>query len=192
MDMIRAKWSDYYDRRKTMGCGGCPGKKKANINPSANPGAPIANSQLQGSQDPMILMLYQGPGSGKVTLRGQITGTRYIFHSDTPKYVMTADAELFLRHSRNGKPDFLLVQKPQEEPRVTLPVEFEGEPVEPEFPEMPGSSRKASDMTIPEITEAAVDAGPELLLQWLEEERAGKKRKGVLKVLEAALELQPA
>ncbi|KKM76159.1 hypothetical protein LCGC14_1382930, partial [marine sediment metagenome] len=193
MEMIRAKWTDYYDRRKTMGCGGCPKGGKAKINPSANPNAVVANSQLQGSQEPLTLLAYQGPGSGKVTLRGAVTNTRYIFHPDTPKYVMTDDAEIFLGRSRNGKSDFVVVQRSQEKPRVTLPVQFEGEPVEPEFPEMPGRDpRKVDDMTIPEITDAVVDAGLALLLQWLEEERAGKKRKGALKALEAALELQPA
>lgn len=47
-------------------------------------------------------------------------------------------------------------------------------------------------MTIPEIAEAVVDAGPDLLLQWLEEERAGKNRKGAIRLLETTLELQPA
>ena len=106
---------------------------------------------------------------------------------------MTEDAEVFLGRSRNGVPDFLIVQKPEEKPRVSLPVEFEGPPVRPEFPEMPGRDpRNSSDMTIAEITEAIVDAGPEVLLQWLEEERTGKNRKGALTVLQSALELQPA
>ena len=190
--MIRAKWTDYYDRRKTMACGGCPKGSKANINPTANPNAVVANSQLQGSQEPLTLLIYQGPGSGKVTLRGPVTNTRYIFHPETPKYVMTDDAAIFLGRARNGKRDFVRVERPQEKPRVTLPVQFEGEPVEPEFPEMPGSSRKASDMTIPEIADAVVDERPDVLLQWLEEERAGKNRKGAIRLLEATLELQPA
>lgn len=193
IELIRAKWSDYYKRRKTMGCGKCPGGQKANINPYANPGAAIANSSLQGSQAPLTLLAYQGPGSGKVTLRGPITGTRYIFHPDTPKYVMTDDAEVFLGRSRNGVPDFMIVQRPQEKPRVTIPVEFTKESAELDFPEMPGrDSREAGEMTISEITEAIVDARPELLLQWLEEERVGKNRKGAIRALEAALELQPA
>ncbi len=89
------------------------------------------------------------------------------------------------------------MQKQQAKPRISLAVEFEGEPARPEFPEMPGRDpRDAGDMTIPELVAASVDAEQRVLLQWLDEEQRGKQRIGALRVLKAALggepELQPA
>ena len=194
IDLIRTKWAEYYDRRKTRPCGSCPGGRKATVNSSANPGAPLSNAQLAGSSGPTTLLAYQGPGGGKVSLRGPVTGTMYIFHPNEPKYVLADDAEVFLGRSRNGVSDFIMISRPTEKPRVTIPVEFERDAVRPEFPEMPGRDpRKASDMTISQIALAVVDESPEVLLQWLEEERIGKNRKGAMRALEAALgEPQPA
>ena len=197
LKLIRTKWSDYYDRRKTMGCSKCPGGAKAQINPSANPGAMIANNEVETASGPMTILAYQGPGDGKVTMRGPISGQTYIFHRNEPKYVHSTDAEVFLGRSRKGKADFLIVQKQQAKPRISLAVEFEGEPARPEFPEMPGRDpRDAGDMTIPELVAASVDAEQRVLLQWLDEEQRGKQRIGALRVLKAALggepELQPA
>ena len=42
-------------------------------------------------------------------------------------------------------------------------------------------------MTIAQISSAAVDAEDSTLLQWLQEERAGKKRVGAIRILEDRL-----
>jgi len=58
----------------------------------------------------------------------------------------------------------------------------------PDFPEMPGPDpRKTDDMTIAQISSAAVDAEDAVLLQWLQEERAGKNRVGAIRILEEKL-----
>ena len=186
LKLIRRNWADYYERRKTMPCGGCPGKAKASINPSSNP---ALGAKMQAAlEGPMTLLAYQGPGEGKVTIRGPITNTVYVFHRNEPKYVISSDAEVLLGRSRKGKPDFLTVQKAPERQRIRVPVEITGPPVMPDFPEMPGPDpRKTDDMTIAQISSAAVDAEDAVLLQWLQEERAGKNRVGAIRILEEKL-----
>ena len=195
LGLIRDKWSDYYERRKSMGCSGCPNKARANVSNSANPGNPTAAVSVSAVSGATAILAYQGPGDGKINIRGPITGQVYLFHRNEPKYVMAEDAEAFLGRTRKGKPDFVIVQQKEEARPVRVSMQIEGAPQKPEFPEMPGPDpRDVGGMTIVQLTEAVVDAGPDLLLQWLEEERAGKNRKGALRVLEAALdsELQPA
>ena len=175
-----------------MGCGGCPTKARASVSNSANPGISMAAVSASESSGPMAILAYQGPGDGKINIRGPITNQVYVFHRNEPKYVMAEDAEIFLSRTRKGKPDFVIVQRQEEARPIRISVQVEGPSLRPEFPEMPGPDpRDVGGMTIVELSSAVLDVDERTLLQWLSEERADKARKGAIRAIESALEKRP-
>ena len=180
---LRKKWADYAKGRKTMGCGGCPGKRRVSLRP---PSADTPVVRLGDNPTEMIMLEYVGLRQGKVHARGQATGTYYKFRHGDQKYVFVSDAEYFLGISKKGKPDYVIVAQPSELPAAAPQTFTQSAVVEatapPELPrmempdEMPG--------TIKELKAALEKASDTSVLEWLRIERTDKKRKSAIKMLE--------
>jgi glycosyltransferase involved in cell wall biosynthesis len=180
---LRRKWSDYAEGRKQMGCRGCPGKRSVSLRP---PSLDTRSVQLGDDPTGMIMLEYVGIRKGKVHARGQVTGTYYKFRHGDQKYVFVSDAEHFLAISKKGKPDYVRVAEQSELPAAAPQTFVQSEVVEatapPELPkmeipdEMPG--------TVKALKGALEKASDASVLEWLRQERAGKKRKSAIKMLE--------
>ena len=190
-----------------MGCGGCPGKRRAVINRNKTGGQAMAMGSQDGNVEATKLIVYQGPES-KLRLRSDVDGRQfYTFKPGTQQYVHIEDAERFLGWVRDGKPDFLEVKSDVHaaERRIKVPMAFVDSPVSDEveqadFESMPGVVEhfaeagngvvlmEIKNLSIPRLKEAMLDVDDQILLQWLKDERGGRKRKGALKLLEQEFE----
>ena len=91
-----------------------------------------------------VLLVWDGPGPNRVSVRGPITGTAYRFKRGKPQYVDVADAEVLLQRLRKGgKPDFLLkggavTAKPQQAQKKTTPDSPQQPIHRPTLPKMVG------------------------------------------------------
>jgi glycosyltransferase involved in cell wall biosynthesis len=183
------KWRDYYEGRLTMACpGGCGDSRRS-------PRAP--NNQAIGGlgqqippEGEVVLVVYQGPETAPVTIKGPTTGTLYRVVHGERRMLFVADLSRpdgrgLLQRTRKGVPDFLLVDEPK--PAVQQPVEPTAAAKPPEFPaieDLPGPAiapqkRLISEMKYAAIYPAILDADRQTLLEWLAEERGSRNRKKV-------------
>lgn len=109
---IHDKWIDYYEGTKTMaGCAKCPGGI-INLPVSFNMYNTSNSAQGEKPSADMVLLEYQGPHAGPVTIRGGSTGAAYRFGNSgvhKQKYVWAADVKEFLERNYDGKPIFVEV-----------------------------------------------------------------------------------
>jgi len=180
------KWKDYAERKKTMPCGGCPGKRRVSIKKS-----PVKVS-VEELEEGAVLLEYQGPRTGKVHRRGPVTNAYYIFRHNQPRYVDSRDAEEFLKSLLKDGPEFVRIAKPTEiEPAV--PANFiQSEVIEAQRPmDLPSMEPSAPEMpgTIKELKSVINAQDKKTIYNWLEQEQNKEKpRKGALKFLKEKLD----
>ena len=140
----------------------------------------------------MVMLEYQGLRSGKVNIRGQVTGRYYKFSRGDQKYVFRSDAEHMLGVKRKGIPDFVMVAQPKELPTAKAQTFIQAKIVEaqkpPEFPKMfeePIISELPD--TVKDLKAALPDADDKTILEWLNQERKGKQRVTAIKLLEGEM-----
>lgn len=141
---IYSKYTPYYKGRLKMPCpGGCGGKRKSRL-PSRRFSAVKSPGSLIAPGTNAVLLVWDGPGPNRVSVRGPITGTAYRFKRGKPQYVDVADAEVLLQRLRKGgKPDFLLKEgavtaKPQQAQKKTTPDSPQQPIHRPTLPKMVG------------------------------------------------------
>lgn len=184
--LLRKKWNDYAKGKKTMPCGGCGPKRRVRIV------HPTVAQEKSVDPNEMVMLEYQGSRSGKVNIRGQVTGRYYKFSRGDQKYVFRSDADHMLGIKRKGIADFVMVAQPTELPAARPQTFIQAKIVEaqkpPEFPKM--FEEPVVDVmpdTVKDLKAALPGASDKTILEWLNQERKGKKRKTAIKLLEGEM-----
>ena len=211
-EYIYAKWQDYYKRRRSMPCGKCGGK--ARVPPSIAAASKQQDGTAAAKPQPrteVARLIYQGPSSAPISFRGPMSGVVYRFQPGQERMVFVEDLKTphgngFLERTRQGVPDFVLVQSRSAAPAAPASPAVAPERARPEFPTMPmpepetemdqsaefqepaqPSAPSILALTYSEIMRAVVDADRATLLQWLVDERSNRNRKRVVAAIEKRL-----
>ena len=189
VDWIRAKWLDYYEGRKQMPCGSCPGGSRS---------APFSKASIQAAalgtapkHDGAVLLAYQGPGPKRVNLRGPATDTIYQFKRGEFRYVDVRDANDFLGRQRaDGTHDFVGRQEalPPEAPpppKTGVPAKpFDDVPEMDDIPSRPPENWRLIASIDEEQAKQVVRSAPLDQFGWMiEAEKAGENRASVIGAL---------
>jgi glycosyltransferase involved in cell wall biosynthesis len=154
-DYIKKKWLPYYEGRIAMPCAGCPGSRKSRPPSQRVSSFNVASQSTVAPGTEAVMLIYDGPGAKRVSVRGPATGTAYRFKRGTPHYVDAADAEILLqRVRRDGKPDFTKYVE------TKMPV-----PEKPPSPDGPKQPMQRPRLPMPEMTDTVVEFDAKIALE---------------------------
>lgn len=196
---MRSLFPRVYKGERPMGC--C-GSRSTNGNGNGNGARQMAKLAAAEPQEGMTLLRYTGKSQLRSSYWGPVTKTRYQFGKTRALgYVRNQDVAGMLTYKEDGATVFVEAQTMQAQAKsapalpnnVLAPVAAEDDiklPAGFVMTSGPDSVAVATDpgaMTLTELEAYAYDLSPEQLAALLDAEKAGKGRKGAIKLIEELL-----